>query len=140
MSGDDILAQLHTWAATNPPIDELARVFDAARGILGQNSEAERTTSRQIRTGFSDAELRSIEKAADEAGLRPSVWVRERIEGVLRSGEEPARVKRPTRFDTATERLTFWMSAEMVQRLDEMRGALKRSAWVRDVVMRGLRT
>ena len=129
---------LKRWSDQQPSAAEVAYVRDALGEVtrrvraLANAPHRDRT---QIRTSFTPAEIRRIN--GTRGLVKASTWVRQRTVDVIQGTLDPVG-SAPQSTDTPTERVTFWLEDDLVQQLDQLRGALTRSGWVREKCVRSL--
>ncbi len=95
---------------------------------------AQHVGHRQVRTTFSPSEAHRLDALR---GVHPlSVYVRQRVEAVLDGLPLPEGPGVTDRDPAGRIRVVFWLPEERVAEIDQLRGSLPRSSWVRDVVVR----
>jgi hypothetical protein len=136
---DALVKAITDWAPAHTGTPEALAVADTLDDLLVLLRGADEDTTRhQVRTAFSAAELHRIDSV--RGVVRRSSWVRGMVEDVVLgrtkiagSGGSPAPAD-----EEKLHRMTFWMRDELLTSMDQLRGALTRSGWVRDTILRVL--
>ncbi len=133
---DEPLRVLTEWGQGKTGTPEALAVADAPADLVVVLRGAEDGTRHQVRTSFSAAELHRIDGV--RGGVRRSSWVRGAIEDVVLSRRkiEGFQGSPAPADEEKMHRMTFWMRDDVLDQLDQLRGALTRSGWVRDTILR----
>lgn len=132
------LKALADWGVENAGHPEALVVAEVLEDLIVTLRGVEADMRHQVRTAFSAAELHRIDGV--RGVTRRSSWVRGVVEDVvLRRRVVGGTDGSPAPDDEEKlHRMTFWMRDDLLDQLDQMRGALTRSGWVRDTILRVL--